>query len=216
MDFGLAFSFPFQDEKWIEKILIAAVLSIIPIIGWFALLGWAVEIGRRVINGEEEILADWSDFGGMLTLGFKAWLVSLIFSIPLIVVWLPFGAATALFGSTSEDAAAVLISVISLCFICFAFAYSIALLFFIPASYGRLAASDGELGDALNLREIWNMIRSAPGAYLIVLLGYLVASFIASLGIIVCVIGMFVTGAYAAAVSGHLFGQAYRVSTAEA
>ena len=60
------------------------------------------------------------------------------------------------------------------------------------------------------------MIRSAPGAYLIVLLGYLVASFIASLGIIVCVIGMFVTGAYAAAVSGHLFGQAYRVSTAEA
>ena len=216
MDFGLAFSFPFQDEKWIEKILIAAVLSLIPIIGWLALLGWAVEIGRRVINGDKEVLADWSDFGGMLTLGFKAWLINLIFSIPLIVVWLPFGFATALFGSTSEDAAAVIISVISLCFICFVFAYSIALLFFIPASYGRLGASDGELGDALNLREIWNMISSAPGAYLIVLLGYLVASFIASLGIIVCFIGMFVTGAYAAAVSGHLFGQAYRVSKAEA
>ena len=216
MDFGLAFSFPFQDEKWIEKIVIAAVLSIIPIIGWFALLGWAIEIGRRVINGEQEVLADWSDFGGILTLGFKAWLVSLIFAIPLILVWIPFGLVTAIFGSTDGDAAAAIISLISLCFMCMAFAYSIALLFFIPASYGRLAASDGELGDALNLREIWNMIRGAPSAYLIVLLGYLVASFIASLGIIVCFVGMFLTGAYAAAVSGHLFGQAYRVSKAEA
>jgi Protein of unknown function (DUF4013) len=216
MDFGLAFSFPFQDEKWIEKIAIAAVLSIIPFIGWFALLGWSIEIGRRVINGEQEVLADWSDFGGMLALGFKAWLVSLIFAIPLILVWLPFGLTTAFFGSTDGDAAAAIISIISLCFICLAFAYSIALMFFVPASYGRLAASDGELGDALNLRAIWNMVSSAPGAYLIVLLGYLVASFIASLGLIICFVGVFLTGAYAAAVSGHLFGQAYRVSSAEA
>ena len=100
MDFGLAFSFPFKDEKWIEKIVIAAVISIIPIIGWFALLGWAIEIGRRVINGEEEVLADWSDFGGLLTLGFKAWLAALVFSIPLIIVWIPVGIFTGLVGSS--------------------------------------------------------------------------------------------------------------------
>ncbi len=216
MDFGLAFSFPFKDEKWIEKIVIAAVLSIIPIIGWFALLGWSVEIGRRVINGDEEVLPDWSDFGGMLTVGFKAWLVSLIFAIPLILVWIPFGLVTAIFSSTDGDAAAAIISLISLCFICLTFAYSIALLFFIPASFGRLAASDGELGDALNVREIWNMVSGAPSAYLIVLLGYLVAGFIGSLGVILCFIGVFLTGAYAAAVQGHLVGQAYRVSTTKA
>ena len=36
MDFGLAFTFPFQDEKWIEKLLIAGVIMIIPFVGWIA------------------------------------------------------------------------------------------------------------------------------------------------------------------------------------
>ncbi len=215
MDFGLAFSFPFQDEKWIEKIVIAALISIIPIIGWFALLGWSIEIGRRVINGEKEVLADWSDFGGLLALGFKAFVISLIFSIPLVIVWTPFGLISALVGSADGDAAAALVSTISLCFICLTFAYSIALLFFLPASYGRLAATDG-IGDALNIRELWSLIQRAPSAYLLVLLGYLVAGFIGSLGSILCFVGVFLTTAYALAVQGHLVGQAYVEGTANA
>ena len=215
MDFGLAFSFPFQDEKWIEKIVIAAVISLIPIIGWFALLGWSIEIGRRVINGEKEVLADWSDFGGLITLGFKAWLAALVFSIPLLVVWIPVGLFSGLIGSTDGDAAGVIISIVSFCMICLTFTYSIALLFAIPASYGRLAATNG-LGDSLNVRELWDMVRRAPSAYLIVLLGYLVASFIASLGTILCVIGVFLTTAYSLAVEGHLVGQAYKEAVAEA
>lgn len=215
MDFGLAFSFPFQDEKWIEKIVIAALISIIPIIGWFAVLGWSIEIGRRLINGEQEVLADWSDFGGLLTLGFKGFLASLVFSIPLILVWFPVGIISAIAGSADGDAGAAIISFISFCVICLTFLYSIALLFAIPASYGRLAANDG-LGDALNLRELWKLVSNAPGAYLIVLLGYIVAGFIASLGSILCLVGVFLTTAYALAVEGHLLGQAYLEGTAEA
>jgi hypothetical protein len=215
MDFGLAFSFPFQDEKWIEKIVIAAVISIIPIIGWFALLGWSIEIGRRVINGDKEVLADWSDFGGLLTLGFKAWLAALVFSIPLIIVWIPVGLFSGLIGSTDGDAAGAIISLVSFCMICLTFTYSVALLFAIPVSYGRLAATDGEIGEALNFRELWNIVSNAPSAYLIVLLGYLVASFIASLGTILCVIGVFLTTAYSLAVEGHLLGQAYKEGTAK-
>ncbi len=216
MDFGLAFSFPFQDEKWIEKIVIAAVISIIPIVGWFALLGWSIEIGRRVINGDDEVLADWSDFGGLLTLGFKAWIAALVFSIPLIVVWIPVGIFSGLVGSTDGDAAGAVISLVSFCMICLTFTYSIALLFAIPVSYGRLAATDGQLSESLNFRELWNIVRNAPGAYLIVLLGYLVASTIASLGTILCLVGVFLTTAYSLAVEGHLLGQAYLEGTADA
>jgi hypothetical protein len=215
MDFGLAFSFPFQDEKWIEKILIAAVISIIPIIGWFAVLGWSIEIGRRVINGEQEVLPDWSDFGGLLTLGFKAWVAAFAFSIPLIVVWTLVGIFTAVAGSADGDAAGAIISFVSFCMICLTFIYSIALLFFIPASYGRLAATDG-LGHAVNVAALWKLISNAPSAYLIVLLGYLVAGFIASLGSVLCLIGVFLTTVYALAVEGHLLGQAYLEGTAEA
>ncbi len=215
MDLGLAFSFPFQDEKWIEKIVIAALISLIPIIGWFALLGWSIEIGRRVINGEEQVLADWSDFGGLLTLGFKAWIAALVFSIPLIIVWIPVGIFAAVADSIDGDAGAVIVSLVSFCVICLTFIYSIALLFALPASYGRLASTDG-LGDALNFGELWKLVSNASSAYLIVLLGYIVAGFIASLGSILCLVGVFLTTAYALAVEGHLLGQAYLEGTAEA
>ena len=215
MDFGLAFSFPFQDEKWIEKIVIAAVIGIIPIIGWFALLGWSIEIGRRVINGDDEVLADWSDFSGLLTLGFKAWVAALVFSIPLIIVWIPVGIFTGVVSSTDGDAAGAIISLVSFCMICLTFTYTIALLFALPASYGRLAATDG-LAESLNLRELWTTVSNAPSAYLIVLLGYIVAGFIASLGTILCFVGIFLTTAYSLAVEGHLLGQAYKEGTAKA
>ena len=215
MDFGLAFSFPFKDEKWIEKIVIAAVISIIPIIGWFALLGWSIEIGRRVINGDKEVLADWSDFGGLLTLGFKAWVAALVFSIPLIIVWIPVGIFAGVVGSTDGDAAGTIISLVSFCMICLTFTYTIALLFALPASYGRLAATDG-LAESLNFRELWTIVSNAPSAYLIVLLGYFVAGFIASLGSILCFVGIFLTTAYSLAVEGHLLGQAYKEGTAKA
>ena len=168
-----------------------------------------------MINGEDEVLAGWSDFGGLLVDGLKAFVVSLIFSIPLFLIWLPYGAIVALVGSTNGDTVGGIIGTISLCFGCLSLLYSIALLFFIPASYGRLAAT-GEIGDALNVGELWRMVSQNAGAYLIVLLGYIVAGFIASLGIIFCVIGVFFTSAYAVAVQGHLFGQAYNVSSAEA
>ena len=75
MDFGKAFSYVFDDEDWIKKIGIGALLSLIPIVGWFVILGWGVEITKRVINKNPEILPDWSDFGGYLTRGFLAFVV---------------------------------------------------------------------------------------------------------------------------------------------
>lgn len=36
MDLGLAFTFPFQDENWLQKILIAGLIMLIPFLGWLA------------------------------------------------------------------------------------------------------------------------------------------------------------------------------------
>lgn len=57
------------------------------------------------------------------------------------------------------------------------------------------------------------MVRAAPSAYLIVLLGSIVAGLVGSLGIILCVIGVVFTYAYAMVVNAHLWGQAYNVAT---
>jgi hypothetical protein len=46
MEFGKAFSFPFEDQDWVKKLGIAGLLMIIPIIGWLAVAGWGIEMGK--------------------------------------------------------------------------------------------------------------------------------------------------------------------------
>ena len=205
MDFAQAFTFPFQDKEWIKKIVITALISFIPILGGIAVLGWSLEVGRRLIRGEAPVLPDWSNFGGLLSLGIKGFVVSLVLSIPLIVLYLP---ASLLSAFADSEQMATLLSIVSICTGCLGLLYAIAFMFVLPAAYGQLAATDS-LAEAFNVRKLVSLIRNAPAAYLIVVLGLLVAGIIAPLGVILCVIGVFFTFAYTLAVEGHLFGQAY-------
>jgi len=54
------------------------------------------------------------------------------------------------------------------------------------------------------------LIRAAPSAYFMALVGGVGASIVADLGVILCFIGVFFTMAYGAAIMGHLYGQAYK------
>jgi len=58
MDFGRAFTYPFDDPDWLRKLAIIALISLIPIFGWFVLMGYIVEITRRVIYHEEVLLPE--------------------------------------------------------------------------------------------------------------------------------------------------------------
>lgn len=211
MDFGSAFSFVFEDEDWLKKIALGAVISIIPLIGQIALLGWAVETARRVINGDAAPLPDWSDFGGLLTLGFKAFVVTFVLSLPFVFISIP----SALADSVDSESASTILWVFTACFSCLGLLYGLALAFYLPAAYGELAATD-ELGAMFNVGKIFNYVRAAPSAYLITLLGLIAAGIVASFGIILCFVGVLFTAAYSYAVQGHLFGQAYKEATAKA
>jgi hypothetical protein len=63
------------------------------------------------------------------------------------------------------------------------------------------------------LGEVFGLVRAAPVAYLLVFVGSIAAGFIASLGTLACVIGVFVTSAYASTVNMHLIGQAYNAAS---
>lgn len=212
MDFGLAFSFVFQDEEWIKKVLIAAVLSIIPILGQIVVLGWSLEVTRRVILKDPNPLPDWDDFGGLFVQGLKALVVGFVLAIPMIIISIPGSLLSAVLDPRDYE---TVIALISACTGCLAFLYGIVMAFAIPAAYGELAATDN-LGSALNPARMWALVRAAPAAYLIVLLGVILAGFIAPLGTLLCVVGVFITGAYVMAFQGHLYGQAYLQATAGA
>ena len=209
MDLGLAFSFVFQDEEWVKKVLIAAVLLFIPVIGWFAVFGWGLEITRRVIRESEEPLPDWNEFADLFVLGLKGFVISFIYSIPIMLLSAPIT-----FLGWFEDLQDV-VAVLSICTSCLTFLYSIILWFALPAAFGILADSDN-LGEAINPSKIFELVRAAPGAYVITLVAILISGLVASIGVILCFIGMFFTSAYAMAFTGHVYGQAYNQARATA
>ena len=51
MNLEKALTYPFDDKQWASKIGLGALISIIPILN-FALLGYVIELMRRVIKGD--------------------------------------------------------------------------------------------------------------------------------------------------------------------
>lgn len=209
MDFGLAFSYPFQDQNWAKKILIPALISIIPIFGQIFLLGWALDITRRVIRHDPTPLPE-LDFGKQFIDGLKAVVVGFVYAIPLYVLMAPSQIMSAMIqnGNMDSNTASSMFALVSLCCSGLSFLYGVLLAFVIPAAYANIVVHES-LGAGFHFSEIMGLLRAAPGAYLIVLLGTFIAGIISALGLIACVIGVFFTYAYAMSVSGHLYGQAY-------
>lgn len=210
MDFALAFSFPFQDEDWIKKIAIAGVLCL-TVIGTIPVFGWSLMVTKRVITGESPTLPDWSGFGEYIMLAIKGIVVAFVLGLPVMIVVIPASLASTLI--TDNDLVTV-VTIINICVSCVVILYSILMAFAAPAAMGRLAASDS-IGSALNVGKLLAMVRAAPSAYLIAVVGQIVAGIAASLGIILCAVGIFLTIAYSMAVQGHLYGQAYKEAAAQ-
>jgi hypothetical protein len=206
MEFGKAFTYVFEDDDWIMKTIIAALVSLIPIIGQITVMGWGLEVTRRVIKQEPNPLPDWSDFGGHIVKGLVAWVIGFVYALPIILIWI---CPTVLLAAAGDDETVMTIySVVSACFGCLTFLYAILLLLLYPAAIGKYVDT-GEFGAAFRFGEIWGLVRAAPGAFLMTILGALIAGIIAPLGLILCFIGVLWTQAYAVLINSHLWGQAY-------
>lgn len=221
MDFGKAFTFPFEDQEWIKKLGIAGGIALVSLVltvvliglaGFILLGGWMVELTRRVINRDPNPLPDWDDFGGYFSKGLQVFVVGLVYALPSILLsacvqLLPL----AVQDGSADDTMVMAVSTVSICVGCLSFLYSIFLGLVLPAAIGRLAAT-GQIAPAFRFGEVIGMVRSNIGAYVMVLIGGFLASIISGLGIIACGIGIAFTMAYAMAINGHLYGQAYNAS----
>jgi len=214
MNLGKAFTFAFEDKDWIKKIGIAGLVMLIPLIGQITVLGWALEVTRRVIRREPETLPDWGAFGDYLVKGLKMFVIGLVYALPIILVSICFSLPSVFMQNGGDDTMAAALSAISFCMSCIFALYGIAMAFIIPAAYANFAVTD-ELGSAFRFSEVFGLVRTAPSAYLLVLLGSIVAGLIAGLGIILCFIGVIFTSAYAYVIQSHLWGQAYNEAMAK-
>lgn len=218
MNFSKAFTYVFEDPDWIKKIIIMGLIILIPVLGQIVLVGWMVDIIRKMIRQEPVTLPSLA-FGDQLGDGFKMVVISLVYAAPIIVLSIIQGIISAVAGGMSSDgsmaeAGGALIAIVSLCFGLIYFLYGIVLAFVMPIVYGRYAEI-GTIGAGLQFGEVINMAKKVVSPLLITIVGNIAASFVASLGSIACGIGVLATTSYAMAVMAHFYGQVYNLAKAQ-
>ena len=213
MDFVKAFTFVFDDPDWIKKVGIIALVALIPVVGTLVLLGYALEAGQRVVRQDAQLLPN-LEFGAQLGLGFKSFLIGLVYSIPAILIYLPMILVPIFLSGNGDNNTSNSVAVgVMVCCGGLLLLYGILMIVLIPAAHGNFIAT-GQLGAAFRFGEIFSLLRAAPGAYLMVLVGALLGGFIAPLGGIACGVGVILTSAYVSIVMGSLYGRAYNAAIA--
>ena len=109
--------------------------------------------------------------------------------------------------SESSDVAGAILGLSSLSFMCLMIVFSLIPTFLMPALMIQYAKED-QIGDMFRFSHMWDMIRARLGEYILILvLIFLIAMFLAPLGLALCVIGVFFTAWWAQLITGHLVGQ---------
>ncbi len=212
MKFGLSFSFIFQDEDWFKKLILPGLCLLIPFIGWMVVLGWALRIAQNLIAGEASPLPE-LNFGDDLLSGFFVFLIGFVYSLPADIL----SAVSGWMGRWyffDMEYGNLLTGLFSggiglLAFFLGLFTSLLAL-----AAIANYAAK-GELGAAFRLSEVFDLLKTNFGAWLIVALGTVLAlGVIGPLGALACILGVILTLPYGFAIMAHLLGQAYQATKA--
>ncbi|OGO41239.1 MAG: hypothetical protein A2W36_06305 [Chloroflexi bacterium RBG_16_58_14] len=220
MQIGKSFTYVFEDAKWFTKLLLGAVVSIVPILN-FAFIGYTTEIIRRVSRDDPEPLAGWDDFGKMFVDGLLLALAGLVYSIPIILLAIPM--FPVLMAASSGDSDTVMAAMTGLGIVlgCLIGLYGLFLTVFYPAvqiNYSR----KGTFGSCFQIGTIIKVATSNFGNYLLAWLMYIVFAMVIGfiggilstfLAIIPClgwILSLIVTAIIAPMVGvvyAHLFGQ---------
>lgn len=217
MDIGRSFTYITEDEEWWKKILIGGLLSLIPIIGPFYLIGYALQVTRNVIAGQEIPLPEpLEDFGPKLGKGFMFSIIVFIYMLPFIIVGSCAGGGASVLTENIADPTArdVVPAVWGVCFGCLSLLYSILFGLFIPFVWAQYALT-GRFGDAFRIGEFFGMLRNNIGPAFIVMIVVGAAVFVASLaGSLLCGLGIIFTSFYAQLVAAFLYGLLYNKARA--
>lgn len=220
MDINKAIRFTFDDKQWISKLLVGVVMSVLAflILPALVLQGYVVKLVRKVMNGDDNDLPEWVEWGDLLRDGFFVTVGQLVWSLPFILLMLIVGFATGGLGSLADsDVAAAAATGGGLLMLCLILLTILIFLFLTPALLIQYAIK-GEFAAMFRIGEIVDIIRDNMSDILIAFLVTVLAVFAVTLiggvlSLIPCLgwiaaflIGL-ATGPYIQFVSGHLYGQ---------
>jgi len=217
MDIERGFKFVFQEKNWFGKIVVGGLMIlfsflVIPLLIYY---GYLVEVAMRTIRGEEQLLPEWDNIGRKMANGFKLFVIVLIYLIPFFVLFIfPMLSVNFEFdGMKSREivASAGKLSGESLLLFILSFVYLIFFALIFPFIVGKFSENES-INDAFAISDIFSMFRDNIGDAVIVFLLTVFVQLLASLGFVLCFVGLLLTAFWANIVQYYLYGELYRKS----
>lgn len=225
MNIGKSFSYPFEDSKWLSKLFIGAIVSIVPILN-FAWAGYLVDLVKNVINRDALPLPEWTGFGEKFMKGLFIVVAGFVYALPVVCLATIFGttAGVTLGNVTEQGAVDTLGSVFSgvgILLGCLMALYGLALSFFYPAMIINFAEKE-TFGSLFEIGAIIKVATSRLSPYLTAWIIGIVAAVVVGivLGLVTTVLGIIpclgwllawiiggIGGVYISTIWAHLFGQ---------
>lgn len=200
-----AFAWPFRDPEWPRKLLIIALTLLIPIIGGINGLGWMLATLDRLRAGDETMAPAGLGYIGR---GFPLFVVQLAYGLAIsalaLLIYLP-----AVLLAVHQGSGQANTGLIFLALFLNVLAFGVATIGGLALTFGSpafvLATDRGGIRGGLNVREVVRRSRANLTNTLIAGLMLIAASFVSSLGSIVCLVGILFTAAYALAMQAWVF-----------
>jgi hypothetical protein len=209
MDIGKAFSYVFEDERWISKVLIGGLILLVPILN-FAVFGYLVKVAQNVARGNQRPLPEWGgQLGEHFMRGLNVFVIYLVYLLPVFVLEGLFFCVTGGLAARADrnaEAAGAMAGLVGVCLVPLVIILALALSVLIFAAVARYAATN-TLSEAFKFSEVIAGVRRNLSAWLMLLLVYILAQFVGGLGAIACGVGVLFTAFYAQCVMGHALGQ---------
>jgi len=199
-----AFAWPLKDPDWLTKLLIVALILLIPIVGAINGLGWMLACLERLRAGEERLAPANLRYIGR---GFPLFVVNFVYILGVAVVaGLIYVPVVIVAANQSEGQAnpALLSLAVLLSLLAFSVATlgSLALDFAMPSIV--LATDRGRIPGGLQVNAVLRTARANISNTLIAGLMLIAASFVGSLGLVACGVGILFSTAYALAMQAWI------------
>jgi hypothetical protein len=223
MDVAKAFTFVTEDEQWLGKIGIGALIALgsIFIIPIPLLLGYQVGVTRNVMKGVERPLPQWEDFGQLYIDGLSILLVQIVYTLPFwLIVCVALFSTVGLSGLTdavSEDVLATGFIATWGLMMCLTLLFVIAWFFLSPAIFIQYVRTNN-LAACFRFSEVVAIVRENLSDIVIAGLAAFGATFVLNvvvgglsiipcLGLIIGVPLLFAGSPWLLVMTGHLYGQ---------
>ena len=191
-----AFVWPTRDPEWLSKLLIIGLILLIPVVGAINGIGWMLASLDRLRAGDARLAPASLGYIGR---GFRLFVVNLVYELGIVlsaaVVYVP-----ALVVASNQSRGSANPAMISLAIVLSLLAFSIATLGSLALNFAMpsivLATDRGGIAGGLHAGAVLRQARANIANTLIAGLMLIAASFVGSLGIIACGIGVLFTTAY--------------------